>query len=460
MKSLAAFACVLGLIACTGAPPPSASPTTAPTVTPTVPPTVTPTQPSTPPPSPAPTTTPTPTQEAIVTPFDGIWVSEPLTKDMMDAALTRSGLDPTKFHPWFEDWTGIDYRTVTLSLSDGIWDEHDFSDGAWDGGGSGHFTVDGSTLVVHDDEGNCDLPFNLDRSGDVINIELGDDTCGEEDVLLETAVYESSPFHLAQAADWQPPEWSPPPPPSPKPTRETSTSGQRVTLQPAGSVEGAPLGYLEYLPPDYNANGDPSPLLLFLHGSGESGTGNEQDLGLLKQSGLSSLVANYAWPDSRPFVVLAPQHDNQPPAYCLSATEIHDFIAFAQDHYNIDPTRIYATGLSCGAIGLWNYLTKYGADTMAAAVPIAGNGILAFQVRGCELATLPIWVFHGELDPNVPLVGDVYPVTQIQACTSPASADARLTIVPNAGHDVWSRTYGGSDNFDIYSWLLSHHLGG
>jgi poly(3-hydroxybutyrate) depolymerase len=379
-----------------------------------------------------------------------------MTKEIMDAALTRAGLDPGDFHPWFEDWTDIDYRTFTVRIHDGVWDEMDFSDGAWDGGGSGDFTVDGSTLVVHDTEGQCDVPFKLNRFGDVLNVELGNDTCGDEDVLQETAIYEASPFHLLQAADWQPPEWSPPPPPSPRPTRGVSTSGERVTLQPTGAVEGAPLGYLEYLPPNYTETGDPSPLLLFLHGSGESGTGSVEDLGLLEQSGISYLVANDAWPDSRPFVVLAPQHDDQAPNYCLEATEIHDFIAFAQEHYNIDPIRIYATGLSCGAIGLWNYLTQYGAESLAAVIPIAGNGVLVYEVRGCELATLPIWAFHGQLDGSVPVFGDVYPLTQLQACTNPAPVDARLTVVPNAGHDVWSRTYGGADNYDIYSWLLSH----
>jgi hypothetical protein len=56
----------------------------------------------------------------------------------------------------------------------------------------------------------------------------------------------------------------------------------------------------------------------------------------------------------------------------------------------------------------------------------------------------------------VNVFGDVYPLTQLQACTSPAPVDARLTVVPDAPHDVWARTYSGSDHYDIYSWMLSH----
>jgi len=68
-----------------------------------------------------------------------------------------------------------------------------------------------------------------------------------------------------------------------------------------------------------------------------------------------------------------------------------------------------------------------------------------------------MWAFHGENDDSVALVGDVYPITRLQACTDPAPVDARLTVFPNSGHDVWTRVYGGTSGYDIYSWLLSHH---
>ena len=45
------------------------------------------------------------------------------------------------------------------------------------------------------------------------------------------------------------------------------------------------------------------------------------------------------------------QHDrgNVQPAFCTTPDEIHDFIDYAVAHYNVDPTRVYITGLSCGA---------------------------------------------------------------------------------------------------------------
>ena len=71
------------------------------------------------------------------------------------------------------------------------------------------------------------------------------------------------------------------------------------------------------------------------------------------------------------------QHDrgNVQPAFCTTPDEVHDFIDYAVAHYNVDPTRVYITGLSCGAFGIWEYLAKYHGDLkVAAAVPIAGDG--------------------------------------------------------------------------------------
>ncbi len=71
------------------------------------------------------------------------------------------------------------------------------------------------------------------------------------------------------------------------------------------------------------------------------------------------------------------QHDldNAQPAFCTTPDEVHDFIDFAVANYNVDPARVYVTGLSCGAYGIWEYLAKYHDDLqVAAAVPIAGDG--------------------------------------------------------------------------------------
>ena len=125
-----------------------------------------------------------------------------------------------------------------------------------------------------------------------------------------------------------------------------------LSVRALGSVEGAPLGYLEYLPPGYG-DGGPRPLLVFLHGSGEAGNGSEAAMDLVDKLGVPELIAAGEWPDDRPFVVLAPQYGTEyAAADCDVADDIAAFLDFAIGQYEVDPSRVYLTGISCGAIGI------------------------------------------------------------------------------------------------------------
>jgi predicted peptidase len=222
---------------------------------------------------------------------------------------------------------------------------------------------------------------------------------------------------------------------------------------------GAPQGYVEYLPPGY---GDKAkrPLLLYLHGSGEDGNGSRAALRKVLATGIPKLIAQDKWPAARPFIVLAPQHAAARPggpATCPSPAEIARFLAFATKHYDVDPTRVYLTGVSCGAIGGWNYLGEHTDDLVAAAVLIAGDGQEAFQRAGCRLGKVPLWIFTGSADPIVDSrLGSIGVMRQLQVCTHPKPVDARLTVYPGVGHDSWDRTYDLSAGHDVYAWLLTY----
>ena len=404
---------------------------------------------------------PTPSAAPSATPslqasYDGVWASNPLTRADLAAALATRGLSDDRLEEWTPDWDEIDYRLFEIEIGDGRWLLHENAEGvdfgvAW----AGDFEVtDANTVIAQDDEFQCPVTYDLSRDGGELSIHIAADTCSDpEDLGIQTVIYESSPFHLVQAADWTPPTPSAGPSASPAGS-QASTSSSRQMRRTIGSVDGAPLGYVEYLPPNYGKK--PSPLLVFLHGSGESGRGDELSLVDLTHAGILSLIRENQWPDARPFVVLSPQHYEDPPSFCLEADEIDAFLRFALTHYDIDPSRVYLTGLSCGAIGLWNYLGAHSNELVAAAIPIAGYGIGAADLAGCDLARVPVWAFHGSADDRVAVRGDVYPLTTLQACTNPAPVDARLTVYPGEGHDVWTETY-RAKTYGIYDWLLSHH---
>jgi predicted peptidase len=224
-------------------------------------------------------------------------------------------------------------------------------------------------------------------------------------------------------------------------------SSSRLVKHPIGTKY-ANQGYWEYLPPNPPAK---SPLLVALHGVGENGSGDAAALDDLTTSGIPKLLKKDQWPNSRPFIVVAPQHAG---SGCPGATEVYDFIDFASKNYGVDLSRVYLTGLSCGAIGGWGYLNKYLDQQVAAFVSIAGNGTGAWNNRGCELGKVPIWAFHGDADPTVNVSGSKVPLEGLMKCPSPPLIEAKLTIYPGVKHDSWTKTYDLSAGHDIYAWML------
>lgn len=217
-------------------------------------------------------------------------------------------------------------------------------------------------------------------------------------------------------------------------------------------------GFWEYLPHRYEQENG-WPLLVFLHGLGENGDGSSNQLDRVPSHGPARLIAEDRWPVAESqvgdrFVILSPQNSRN---NCHHPNDIDAFLRWAIQNYDVDPTRVYLTGLSCGAIGSWDYLNDHLADDLLAAViPICGYGVSAWNTHECQLASLPIWGFHGNADDVVNSIGTIYPISNMQLCTNPDAIDARMTIYEGVGHDSWSRTYDLEAGHDIYAWLLSH----
>ena len=260
-------------------------------------------------------------------------------------------------------------------------------------------------------------------------------------------------------------------------------SAKYLTPRPIGSTSFA-NGYDEYLPPSYSPTGPKSPLLLFFNGYGESGDGTPGAIDRLVGAGIPKYINVGGWDTSRPFVVLAMQHvENAPgfdfsscdnaqfggscgmflqdaqgnvqPAFCTTPQEVAAFIDYAIATYNVDPTRVYITGLSCGGYGVWEYLgTHIGTSKAAAAVPIAGEGRPAWARAGCSLAGTPIWAFHGALDDTVDPQGSITTMTNLQTCPGIDPNKAKLTVFPDRDHNSWDPAYGGADG-SIYDWMLN-----
>uniref|UniRef100_A0A7C2NWN0 Phospholipase n=1 Tax=Schlesneria paludicola TaxID=360056 RepID=A0A7C2NWN0_9PLAN len=201
--------------------------------------------------------------------------------------------------------------------------------------------------------------------------------------------------------------------------------------------------YLFFLPVDYGKTDQKWPLLVCLHGSGESG----DDLEKVKSHGPPKLVETR--PGDFPFVIVSPQvRDDEVPAIDRWQPRfIAELVEHVASHYAVDRDRIYLTGLSMGGFGTIRTLAQY-PDLFAAGAPICGGG---WDYYARQLKEVPLWFFHGDNDRAVPVELSTVLVKAIRR----EGGRPRLTVYENVDHDSWTATY---DNPELYRWLLSHKL--
>jgi len=196
------------------------------------------------------------------------------------------------------------------------------------------------------------------------------------------------------------------------------------------------IDYFISLPVGYSEDDSKWPLLLFLHGAGESG----RDLEKVKSHGPPKLIAEGR---DLPFVVIAPQCRKVEDWWPV--TPLLALLDEIQGGYRIDPDRVYVTGLSMGGYGTWALACEQ-PGRFAAVAPICGGGVPRLVPK---MKKLPVWAFHGAKDTIVPLSESQRMVDALAAL----GGRVRFTVFPEAGHDAWTAPYSGSE---LYQWLLSH----
>ncbi|MGH7136708.1 MAG: prolyl oligopeptidase family serine peptidase [Pirellulales bacterium] len=197
------------------------------------------------------------------------------------------------------------------------------------------------------------------------------------------------------------------------------------------------LNYLVFLPDDYEKSDKKWPLILFLHGAGESG----DDLSKVKKHGPPKIVETKT---DFPFIVVSPQSAGRG----WNADALKALLDKVVGDYRVDRDRVYLTGLSMGGFGTWTLAAAY-PEYFAAIAPVCGGGNPADAKK---VKDLPIWVFHGAKDDAVPLRRSEDMVNAL----NDVGADVKFTVYPDAGHDSWTETY---DNPELYKWFLSHKRG-
>ncbi len=221
----------------------------------------------------------------------------------------------------------------------------------------------------------------------------------------------------------------------------SGSGGQREQMFQKEITKTVSLKYLLYLPKGYGEKNDQKwPLILFLHGAGERGN----DVNLVKKHGPPKLIDQGK---EFPFIVVSPQC----PTNSWWPEQVDALVALLDDvqaKYAVDADRVYLTGLSMGGFGSWTLASRY-PNRFAAVAPICGGGDRYLASR---LRNVPVWAFHGEKDPVVPVQASKDMVEALKK----AGGDVQLTLYPEAQHDSWTETY---NNPKLYEWFLSQRRG-
>ena len=218
-------------------------------------------------------------------------------------------------------------------------------------------------------------------------------------------------------------------------------------------------GFYKALPARYDSTTKKYPLLIFLHGSGETGNGTT-DLPKVLNNAVPNLIKNQMFPASfvagdknYSFIVISPQFKGWP-----SPADVDAVIGYSIDNFRIDETRIYVTGLSMGGGATWDYAALY-AGKIAAIVPICGASVAnTGKAKNIADSNLPVWAFHNEDDYTVPVNSTKDYISMINSFNP--TPLAKMTLWPIGGHNAWTKasdpTY-KEDNLNMYEWMLQYH---
>jgi len=209
------------------------------------------------------------------------------------------------------------------------------------------------------------------------------------------------------------------------------------------------------------------PLVLFLHGAGERGSDNENQL----VHGASLFLKNENRKDY-PCIVVFPQcpagsywsgakvdRSKYPISlkFDYAGTGMTDALRMTLDLTKsllkkeaVDTGRVYVTGLSMGGMGTFEAVWRQ-PDLFAAAAPICGGGDSGAYAKNPP--NIPFWIFHGAVDAVV----KVEQSREMHDRLKSLGADVKYTEYPAVNHNSWDYVF---EEEEFLKWLFSQQKGG
>lgn len=196
------------------------------------------------------------------------------------------------------------------------------------------------------------------------------------------------------------------------------------------------------------------PLIVWLHGEGESGDSNIAQLRWLEL-----IFTDHTDRTKYPFFLLAVQKPRSESWFggtgggLNTGDDMLDVVMAVADRvardFAVDRDRIYVSGVSSGGSATWELAVRH-SGRFAAIAPMASGGVLLEQAR--RLKDVAVLAFHSkyEVSPSPE------PVRQSVAAINAAGGHAELVEIESNQHDCWTAAF---EDHHLLDWLLRQRRG-
>jgi len=204
------------------------------------------------------------------------------------------------------------------------------------------------------------------------------------------------------------------------------------------NADGSESPFVLFVPAAYDGKTE-TPVILFLHGAGETKGGAKKPV----EVGLGPVLKKQE--KEFPAIVIIPQAETRGwGADTANAKRALAMLDTVTKEYKTDSKRIYLTGLSMGAYGTWSIIPTM-PEKFAAIVPICGGGD---PTTAAKFKDVPCWCFHGDKDAAVP----VQKSRDMIEALKKAGGAPKYTEYPGVTHNSWDAAYADKE---MWKWLFA-----
>ena len=227
--------------------------------------------------------------------------------------------------------------------------------------------------------------------------------------------------------------------------------------------------YALAVPRAYDANAKASwPLLVALHGAGSDHRQNLARVFGVRGAGDDDAVFRDPAFANAPMLVVSPLGRGEVMGYHgLGEDDVLRVLADVRRTYNVDPDRIYLTGLSMGGGGTWHIGLRH-PDLFAALVPVCGvvdprkwikprdAGLFDDATVSLQLppgladnaSNQRVFIYHGDADTVVPVSDSRLLVKRFEALGW-LGKTVRYVELPGVAHNAWDTAYRDGNVFRL-----------